>query len=705
MFFSEVKSRLAIYIMCFVTITWLQAYLLLKDPDVLILLVPFGLLTLAGFFLLMAREVKTPQRKLSKLIHKLAVGEFDEDWVKPESVDLTLWDTLHKLRSRLVEVTGLTKNLIKGDFNTAMFSYSTSDELGNSLNQLNRHLATSIERIRELAEYAADTGKLQVQLETNEQVGAWSELTSSVNKLLTSFSEPMVTLNRVISALSRNDMTERYDEIAKGEHFELAQNLNAALDNLDGFLAEVHQSAAIMGAYTEEMKSAGEEMQVNTAEIASSISEISHGASIQVAKVDEVSALAEGLQEGFRGIIQKVEEVTESTSKGVSNSRKGMALVTEMNTHIDQVLDASHESNEAMQALSVKTLEITNVLMIINQIASQTNLLALNAAIEAAQAGEAGRGFSVVAEEIRKLANDSKASAKRIELIVKDLQDHSAQAVNKIAQMNENLQEVGGRANASTTSFHEIYTSSTDIEKRASEILVAVKGQREKVKEVAVNTENIVVVAEQSAAASEQVATSASELASGTENYMQKVMQFAEIAARLKEATSVLNLSKKPSEQGALFDLKQAFEREKMFLDALLNYMPDFIYFKDEESKFIRVSRSMLELHQLPTMSHILGKSDFDFFGEHARNAFEDEQTIIRTQEPIMNQVEKEDRSDGSMSYVSTTKLPLRNVEGKIIGTFGISRDVSERVRIEEELRMCKEEKQEYAIEHEPELQ
>nr|WP_010925662.1 PAS domain-containing protein [Microscilla sp. PRE1]AAK62870.1 MS148 [Microscilla sp. PRE1] len=90
-------------------------------------------------------------------------------------------------------------------------------------------------------------------------------------------------------------------------------------------------------------------------------------------------------------------------------------------------------------------------------------------------------------------------------------------------------------------------------------------------------------------------------------------------------------------------------------------------------------------------MSDLLGKSDFDFFGEHARNAYEDEQQIIRTKQPLINQVEQEDKKDGHVSYVSTTKLPLRNHEGQVIGTFGISRDVSRLVMMEKELEQCKE--------------
>lgn len=134
-------------------------------------------------------------------------------------------------------------------------------------------------------------------------------------------------------------------------------------------------------------------------------------------------------------------------------------------------------------------------------------------------------------------------------------------------------------------------------------------------------------------------------------------------------------------------DVQKELTEEKYLLNALLSSSQDHIYFKDMDSKFIRVSKSMIKLFDKKEESEILGKSDFDFgFEEHAKIAFEDEQNIIRTARPMVDAVEKETWDDGHNTWVSTTKNPLSDSEGKIVGTFGISRDITKNKLIELEM-------------------
>jgi PAS domain S-box-containing protein len=130
-------------------------------------------------------------------------------------------------------------------------------------------------------------------------------------------------------------------------------------------------------------------------------------------------------------------------------------------------------------------------------------------------------------------------------------------------------------------------------------------------------------------------------------------------------------------------------QKEKALLDALLDSVPENIYFKDSQSRFIRFSKSMLTLFGLKKEEELLGKSDFDFFSdEHARPAFEDEQKIIKTGKAIIDLEEKEVMADGRISWVNTTKMPLKNKEGKIVGTFGISKNISHLKELEAEARV-----------------
>ena len=128
---------------------------------------------------------------------------------------------------------------------------------------------------------------------------------------------------------------------------------------------------------------------------------------------------------------------------------------------------------------------------------------------------------------------------------------------------------------------------------------------------------------------------------------------------------------------------EEALAKERFLINALMNNLTDHVYFKDLESKFIRNNKSHANSFGLDDPDQVIGKSDFDFFAEQAaRQAFEDEQTIIKTGQPILKE-EKLTRKDNSIAWFSAMKLPLRDDKGDIIGTFGISRDITQRKRTE----------------------
>ena len=130
-----------------------------------------------------------------------------------------------------------------------------------------------------------------------------------------------------------------------------------------------------------------------------------------------------------------------------------------------------------------------------------------------------------------------------------------------------------------------------------------------------------------------------------------------------------------------------AIEREQHFSRVLLNNIPDRIYFKDKEGRFIRANQALADMHQLRDPEELEGKSDFNFFTyEHSRPAFEDEQEVMRTGQPMVGKIEKETLSNGRIGWCLTTKMPLRDPLGQIIGTFGISRDITELKRMEDAL-------------------
>jgi PAS domain S-box-containing protein len=129
-----------------------------------------------------------------------------------------------------------------------------------------------------------------------------------------------------------------------------------------------------------------------------------------------------------------------------------------------------------------------------------------------------------------------------------------------------------------------------------------------------------------------------------------------------------------------------ALSQANILLQALMDYMPDHIYFKDIQSRFIRDSKSQANMLGLSDPAQVVGKTDFDFF-PHAQQAYEEEQEVMRSGQPLIDFEEYLVWPDGRETWVSTTKLPLRNSEGQTIGIFGISRDITERKQAEQAIR------------------
>jgi sigma-B regulation protein RsbU (phosphoserine phosphatase) len=126
---------------------------------------------------------------------------------------------------------------------------------------------------------------------------------------------------------------------------------------------------------------------------------------------------------------------------------------------------------------------------------------------------------------------------------------------------------------------------------------------------------------------------------------------------------------------------------ERDLLQQLMDQSPDRIYFKDLQSRFVRANKALAGFFCVNDPAKLIGKTDFDIFShEHAQQAFDDEQRIIRTGQPIVGKEEKETWPNGTITWCSSTKAPLRDRAGNIVGTFGISRDITDRRRAEEQL-------------------
>ncbi|WBE26253.1 methyl-accepting chemotaxis protein [Denitrificimonas caeni] len=322
-------------------------------------------------------------------------------------------------------------------------------------------------------------------------------------------------LNQAISiaqAIGNSDMTGTSVEQRKDEFGTLLKALNQTRNNLSGALGEVN-------GITTQLAAAAEELSVVT-------NQTSAGVHNQRIETEQVATAMNEMSATVHEVAQNAEEAATAAQKADHQAKTGNQALQVVLSDINTLSQDVHTSAEAIQRLNQDSTSIGTVLTVINSIAEQTNLLALNAAIEAARAGEAGRGFAVVADEVRNLAHRTQQSIAQIEELIANLQQGSQNAVatmdssRTLASLTlEHAQEAGEELTAITRTVSEIQAMNIQIATAAEE-------QSAVAEEINVNVDNVNNIADQSAAAVEETSASAAELARLSQSLQSLVARF-----------------------------------------------------------------------------------------------------------------------------------------------------------------------------------
>ncbi|HHY32338.1 MAG TPA: methyl-accepting chemotaxis protein [Firmicutes bacterium] len=412
--------------------------------------------------------------------------------------------------------------------------------------------------------------------------------------LAKTIADPVQKLVRVANKAAQGDLSEELQAHSTDEIGILTRAFAAMLGSLRSLIGEVTASAQAVAATSEELSASAEEsakavQQISdtvqqvaagtqdqssrTSDVATSVGQVDQaiiqvakGAESQVKSVHEASTVVSDMKKSLSETMQALETVGESSQRSAESAARGGESVRNVIASMERIASTTRTVAERIGELDKHSQEIGRILEVIDDIAEQTNLLALNAAIEAARAGEHGRGFAVVADEVRKLAERSSSETKAIAELVGRVRQATEKAVSAIdsglkeveagsalseeagkalAQISSNAEEGGSLIARLIESARALAEASSRVEKAIDDIVSVAEENTAATEEMAASAEEvkkavdaIASVSEETAASVEEVSASAEQVSASIQEMAASAQSLADMAQKLRDAVS-----------------------------------------------------------------------------------------------------------------------------------------------------------------------
>ncbi|MEJ5350536.1 MAG: methyl-accepting chemotaxis protein [Melioribacteraceae bacterium] len=316
--------------------------------------------------------------------------------------------------------------------------------------------------------------------------------------------EQIKPIVEIVERLANGDFTEELELKNDDVLYELGLRINKMIRELRSVLENVKEAIQSTASAAEQISSSSEEMAA--------------GAQEQNIQVSEVSRSIEHMTRAIIEMSKNITEVAQMSQKSSQAAKQGAEKTNETKAGMNKIVQASQETAEIIASLTNKTDQIGEITKVIDDIANQTNLLALNAAIEAARAGEQGRGFAVVADEVRKLAERTTKATKEIAETIKSIQLEVKEADKSMANAKSSVYDGMKLTEEIDMALQEIYKSAKSVSDLIDNIVAASQEQSISADEISKNIENIASVTEQSTTSTGQIASAANNLTRLTSN-------------------------------------------------------------------------------------------------------------------------------------------------------------------------------------------
>ena len=385
---------------------------------------------------------------------------------------------------------------------------SFSDAINTVNNAIDALVTPLNEAIRIVDEYSAGHLDARISFETQ---GDFRQFANSLDNFGENLQALIADSGEVLEAIANNDLTRPVRVNGVGEFKKLTDGIEDSRKSLNNVVSMVHDSSRDVASTAEEMSASIEEVTSSSYQISDTVSEISRGAQNQAGKTEEVSR-------AMVDMTMTVQEVAGNSQKAAETARDSNELIrglgataSDLLTKMDRIKIATSESSNVITQLDGKSKQIGEIVILITNIADQTNLLALNAAIEAARAGEHGRGFAVVADEVRKLAEDSGNAAKQISGLISEIQTGTAEAVSSMQQGSEEVTTGADALNEAVSVIGQVVEAGDIIANMVQDIAAAAQEQSASIEEVTSSVEEVSAISEESAAGTQQASAAVEE--------------------------------------------------------------------------------------------------------------------------------------------------------------------------------------------------
>ncbi|MDR3561134.1 MAG: methyl-accepting chemotaxis protein [Negativicutes bacterium] len=320
----------------------------------------------------------------------------------------------------------------------------------------------------------------------------------------------------------------------------LAGGCNTMLTNLRDLIRRVAQSAELVAASSEELMASADQSALAANQVAATIAQVADGTDKQVDTVNATTGIVDQIAARIEEMAVHTQVMADTSNKAASAAQDGGKTVDKAVSQIGNIEKSVTHTAQLVTSLGDRSREIGQIIDVISGIAGQTNLLALNAAIEAARAGEQGRGFAVVADEVRKLAEQSQEATKQIATLIGDIRRDTDKAVGAMEEGTREVRIGTEVINTAGRSFAEIATLVQDLSGQVGQFSAAIQLMTGDGKQIVVSMQAIEAISkdtadgaqtvsattEQQSAAMEEIAVSSQALARMAEELQKVVRQF-----------------------------------------------------------------------------------------------------------------------------------------------------------------------------------